>query len=154
MILKKLNPAETEFIANGKKYKIETSLSIERFCEFQILEKEFGYSMDFKKLFNELLDLRKLMNELKFVDSAVKLENLTKGIAMLEKKEPTALKICTLFINTEEEDRSVITPDMMSEKINDWKIEGYDAQSFFSLALNTVNGFTDIYNEMLNRFNK
>lgn len=151
MILKKLDPTKTEFEANGKIYKIETSLSIERFCEFQILEKEFAYSMDFKKMFNELLELREMMNKLKFVDSAVKLENIVKGIVKIEQKEPTALKICALFINTEDEDRSIITEDMISNKIRDWKIEGYEVQGFFMLALNTVNGFTDIYNEMLKR---
>jgi len=154
MNLKKLDPTKTEFTANGKLYKIETQLSIERFCEFQILEKEFAFSLDFKKLFSELLELRQLLNELKLVDGAVKLDNITRGLVRLEKKEPTALKICALFINTEDEDRSTITPDLISEKIDDWKKEGYDAQSFFSLALNTVNGFIDTYNEMLSRLEK
>ena len=46
-----------------------------------------------------------------------------------------------------------IDVDIMQEvaKINDWKLEGYDMQDFFRLALGTVDGYADIYKEMSRR---
>lgn len=142
--LKQLDTTKPSFVANGVTYHIESQLSIERFCEYQLLEKEAGFGMSFKKIFENLQDLHKLMNGVKFVEAAVKLDNLMRGVAKLEEREPTLLKICALFINTEDEDRAVINNDMIVKKIDDWKQE-YDVKGFFTLALNTVDGFMEIY---------
>jgi len=142
--LKRLDLSKQTFEANGTKYFIESSLSIERFCEYQILEKEAGFSMSFRKMFDNLKELHKLMNNVKFVEAAVKLDDMMRGVAKLQEREPTLLKICALFINTEDEDRTVINNDMIVKKIEDWKKE-YDVRDFFTLALNTVDGFLEIY---------
>lgn len=142
--LKRLDLSKQSFEANGTTYYIESGLSIERFCEYQILEKEAGFGLSFKKIFDNLKDLHKLMNEVKFVEAAVKLDNLMRGVAKLEEREPTLLKMCALFINTEDEDRTTINNDMIVKKIEDWKQE-YDVRDFFRLALNTVDGFLEIY---------
>ena len=142
--LKRLDLKKGSFEANGVLYKIETGLSIERFCEYQILEKEAGFGVTFKKVFENLAELHKLMNDIKFVEAAVLLDNIMRGVAKLEEREPTLLKICSLFINSEEEDRTTITDDLISKKIDDWKTE-YDVRDFFTLALNTVDGFLEIY---------
>lgn len=142
--LKKLDLTKSTFVANGVTYHIETQLSIERFCEYQILEKEAGFGLSFKKVFENLKELHALMNGVKFVEAAVKLDNLMRGVAKLEEREPTLLKICALFINTADEDRTTINNDMTMKKIEDWKRE-YDISGFFQLALNTVDGFFQIY---------
>jgi len=142
--LKRLDLSKQSFVANGTTYYIESGLSIERFCEYQILEKEAAFSMSFKKIFENLKDVHRLMNEVKFVEAAVKLDNLMRGVAKLEEREPTLLKMCALFINTEDEDRTTINNDMIVKKIEDWKKE-YDIRDFFQLALNTVDGFLEIY---------
>ena len=49
-------------------------------------------------------------------------------------------------MNTKDEDRSVINDDMISQKLEDWA--EYDVNGFFMQALNTVDGFFQIYNEM------
>lgn len=144
MELKRLDLTKTSFEANGITYHIETALSIERFCEYQILEKEAGMGLSFKKLFEGLKDLWELMNNIQFAEAAVKLDNMMRGIAKLEEREPTLLKICALFINAEGEDKTKINGDMITKKINDWKTE-YDVKDFFTLALNTVDGFLEIY---------
>lgn len=148
---KNIDMTKPSFMANGKEYFIQTHLSIARFCEFQILEKEVGFSMTFAKVFKEINEITEIMNEAKFVDCAVRLDNLRRGVAKLEDKEPSVLKLCTLFINTIDEDPSFWNNDLMTVKIEDWKAEGIDIQDFFQFALSTLNGFTDIFNKMSNR---
>lgn len=144
MELKRLDMSAQSFEANGTTYYIESGMSIERFCEYQILEKEAGFGISFRKMFENLKALHALMNNVKFVEAAVMLDNMMTGVAKMEEKEPTMLKICALFINTKEEDRSIINNDMIVKKIEDWKKE-YDVRDFFTLALNTVDGFLEIY---------
>lgn len=148
---KRIDMTKQSFMANGKEYFITSHLSVARFCEFQILEKEVAFSMNFDNVFKEINEVCELMNETKFVDCAVRLDNLRRGVAKLKDKEPSALKLCTLFINTKDEDPSFWNNDLMTEKIEDWKIEGINVNDFFRLALNTLNGFTDIYNQISER---
>lgn len=135
-------------MANGTEYFIQSNLTIARFCEFQILEKELAFSMSFQSVFKEINEACEMMNEVRFVDVAVKLDNLRRGIAKLEEKEPTALKICTLFINEKNEDLSEWNNDIMTKKIEDWKAEGIAVEDFFQFALNSVGGFISIYKKM------
>ena len=144
--LKKLNPEARSFEAGGKEYFIETQLSISRFHQYQIYEKEAGFGMSFKDMFSNLIKMREELNKVKFVDCAVRLDNLINGMAKLEEKEHVLLKMCALFMNTKDEDRSIINDDIIAEKIEDWS--EYDVNGFFMQALNTVDGFFQIYNEM------
>ena len=145
--LKKLNPEARSFEAGGKEYSIETQLSISRFHQYQIYEKEAGFGMSFKDMFSNLIKMREELNKVKFVDCAVRLDNLINGMAKLEEKEHVLLKMCALFMNTKDEDRGDINDDMITAKIDSWKNE-YEVNGFFTLALNTVNGFFTIYKEM------
>lgn len=144
--LKKLDLENGSFIANGKKYFFEQNLSIKRYAKYQEIEKELGFSMSFKNIFDELLDIKNLMNKVNFVEVAVKLDNLTRSVAKLEEKQPIALRMAALFLNEENEDRTTITEDMINQKIEDWS--EYEVEGFFQLALSSVNGFLDIYNKM------
>lgn len=144
--LKKLDPAATSFEANGKTYYIETELSIDRFHEYQIYEKEAGFGMSFKSLVEALKDAYLDLNQMKAADASVKLHNVLTGISKTAEKEFVLFKICALFMNTADEDRGIINDDMIARKIEDWK--EYEANGFFMQALNTVDGFFQIYNEM------
>ena len=145
--LKTLDPQSRTFEANGKKYIIETKLSIARFHQYQIYEKEAGFSISFSAMVATIRDAYQDLNQLKAADASVKLHNLLAGISKVAEKEHVLLKMCALFINTEDEDRGEIDDDMITAKIEDWKDE-YEVNGFFTLALNTVNGFFQIYNEM------
>lgn len=142
--LKRLDLTTPRFKANGVYYNIEGGLSIERFCMYQILEKEAAFGTSFKDLFQNLKKVHELLNGVKFVEASVLLHNMMNGVAKLEEKQPTLLKMCALFINTDDEDRSTINEDMIAKKINDWKAE-YDVRDFFQVALNTMDGFIEIY---------
>lgn len=145
--LKTLDPQARSFEANGKKYFIETKLSIARFHEYQIFEKEAGFSMSFASMVDAIKEAYQDLNQLKAADASVKLHNLLAGISKVAEKEHVLLKMCALFINTEDEDRGEIDDDLITAKIEDWKNE-YEINGFFMLALNTVNGFLRIYSEM------
>ena len=145
---KRIDMTKPSFFANGKEYFVTSQLSVSRFCEFQIIEKEVAFSMNFDKVFQEINEITELMNQTKFVDCAIRLDNLRRGVARLQDKEPAALKMCSLFINTKDEDPAIWNGDLMTQKIEDWKAEGIAMQDFFTLALNSVTGFIDIYGKM------
>lgn len=140
------------FKANGKIYKVQSVLTIARFCEFQIMEKEIAFSMTFQKVFDEINEACEMFDASRsfgeMAEAKTKLDNLRRGIAKLEEKQPTALKMCALFMNTEDEDATIWNQDLMNQKIEDWTIEGIAIQDFFQFALNSVNGFISIYKKM------
>lgn len=144
--LKVLDKNARSFEANGKTYYIETQLSIARFHEYQIYEKEAGFGLSFKAMVETLKESYQDLNQMKAADASVKLHNLLAGITKTAEKRHVLLKICCLFMNTKDEDRSIINDDIIAEKIEDWS--EYDVNGFFMQALNTVDGFFQIYNEM------
>lgn len=152
---KHIDTTKPSFVANGKEYFITTTMSAGRYCEYQILEKEVGFSTDFKNVFNiineacELFDNARSFGEM--ASARNKLDDLRRGVAKLESKQPTILLLCSLFINTADEDPSTWDRDLAEKKIHDWITEGIDIKDFFSLALNSVNGFIDIFNQMSKR---
>lgn len=143
--LKRIDLQTGKFTANGVDYQIEGNLSIERYAEFQILEKELAYTTTFKGMYDKMVRLRDLMNKMRFVDAAVELNDLLIGVSKIEEREPTVLKICALFMNTPDEDRTTFTQDMITKKIADWKTEGLDMRDFFQVASDSVAGFLEVY---------
>ena len=145
--LKKLDPAARSFEAGGKTYFVETKLSIARFHQDQIYEKEAGLSITFAAIVGTLKEAYQDLNTMKAADASVKIHNLLAGLTNVAEKEHVLLKMCALFMNTEDEDRGEIDDDMISRKIASWENE-YEVDGFFTQALNTVNGFFKIYAEM------
>jgi hypothetical protein len=137
-----IDPATRDFTANGRKYIVENAISFQRWNEYQKLQVELGYSITFKELFEKLGEAYELLNSQKFADSAVCIRGIMKGISDIDAKEtPSALKLCALFINEENEDRRYINEDMINRKVDDWEKEGIDMNSFFQLALHILPGF-------------
>lgn len=143
--LKRIDFEKGKFTANGKDYTIEGALSIERYAELQILEKELAYGFTVKEIFNKLKQLWDFLNKLKFAEAAVLVRDLMAGATRVGERTPTTLKICALFINTENEDRGTITQELINTKIADWKAEGMDMRDFFQVASSSINGFLEVY---------
>ena len=148
MELKRIDFVKNEFVANGKLYKIVSRLPISRYCEFQVLQVELAMGMTVQKLYDKLSILRQVLNQARFVDSAILIGDMTSHMAKLVEKEPTVLKICTLFINTEDEDITTWNNDLVVRKLADWKAEGICADDFFRVAFNTAPGYIEIYNTL------
>jgi hypothetical protein len=143
--LKRIDFEKGTFSANGKEYCIEGGLSIERYAEMQILEKELAYGFTVKGIFDKLRSLWDLLNKLKFAECVIIVNDLMRGAARVQERENAVLKICALFINYEDEDRTAFSQDLMNAKIKDWQTEGIDVRDFFAVALNSVSGFLEVY---------
>lgn len=149
MELKRLDTKEGKFEANGKIYMIESGWSIQRYAMYQKLQIEGAFGVTFKQLYENMNFAFKALNAGKIADAAVTIHNIMNGVLKVERREPDMLRICALFINTADEDRGVITEDQITEKIRDWEGAGYAIQDFFTLALNTINGFIDVYKKLM-----
>jgi hypothetical protein len=143
--LKRIDFEAGTFTANGVNYTIEGTLSIERYAELQIIEKELAYGFTVKSLFDKLKVCWDLLNKMKFAEMAINLNDMMRGVAKVQERQPIILKICALFMNAPDEDRRTITVDMINKKISDWKAEGIAMQDFFQAASSSVNGFSEIY---------
>lgn len=142
--VKRIDLESGVFMANGRLYRIEGLLSMERYAEYQGLEKELIYGMDSKQMFTELRALWDQLNKQQLAASCVKVYDMMKAVQLVQQREATAIKMCTLFCNTDDEDRTIINTAIMTAKINDWKAEGLAAQDFFMLASSSVNGFKEL----------
>lgn len=135
-----------EFTANGSEYVITDSVSVDRWMMLEEFELEFGLGKSLRQIQSGLRESWDAANEQRFGDTCVTLYNMMKGIADIdEKRFPTVIKICSLFINKKGEDIRYYSQSMMEEKAKDWREEGIDMQSFFSLAVSFIPDFTPIY---------
>jgi hypothetical protein len=128
---------------SGKVYFVESSLSVARYAEFQIYEKEMAYGLTMKGLFDKLKALFDLQNKMKFAESVVLLNDLMRGVAKIQERQPAMVKICCLYMNLADEDRGIINQDMIDRKVEDWA--EIDVRDFFTHAIRSVNGLIEIY---------
>lgn len=149
MEVKTLDLKTKEFLANGRKYIISDKISIERYMEYQKLSPLLTFGTNFQELFQQLKKAYAHLNSQKFADSAVIIHNLLSSVASVEQTERIhpALKMAALFINREDEDFSVYNEQLTADKIADWTKEGFNISDFFTLALSSISGFSQAYQE-------
>jgi len=148
--VKRLDLSKSTFEANGVKYRFSSNMCIDRFIEFERLQAHVGFGKDFQNMYTVLKDTYELLNKGKLADASVKIHNLIQGIATnLDKRDHPILEMCALFINREDEDVKTYDEDVMKQKIEDWRKEGYSIEDFFQLAFNFVEGFIPAYNEII-----
>ncbi len=146
-ILKVIDIKTKSFTANGKEYFIEMGgISMERFIEYEKLQVELGYGVTFIQLYDAIKEGYELCNKQKFADLAVKMYNILQGIKTFEERRTPAFELCALFINTKDENRAIITKDIIATKLADWEVEGLDAVPFFQLAVSSLQNFSTAYN--------
>jgi hypothetical protein len=128
---------------SGKKYQTESSLSVERFTQFQVFEKELAYGLSLKGLAEKLQKLMNLVDKMKFAQAAILISDLQRGVSKLYERQPVIMKIAALYINSEDEDRGVFNQDIIDAKLRDWA--DYDIRDFFAVATRSVSGLIEIY---------
>lgn len=143
--LKKLDLNAKTFEANGKKYHIESGLSLERYIMYQKMQIEVGYEVGFYGLFEKVKKIYDLCNQMKFADIAVLSRNILDGITKVDDRKIPGLTLAALFINEENENRLIINNDMVDQKIADWEAEGYDMLPFLQLAISSIPNFSIAY---------
>lgn len=157
--VKRIDFNSGKFDANGKTYYIDVStpLAVGRFGNYEALVNHSTYGTDwysineaFKKIYNALtgndgygMNIMKACN-----DSANMALNMSANIVKrTEQKYHSALLLCTLFLNTSEEDIKRWDMPLAAEKIKDWEAEGLATEDFFSLAMSLIPGFRENYSE-------
>lgn len=132
-------------LRNGKVFKIEPELSIQRWSRLQDLQIEAGFGVTFEDMLKNLRQIYDAANAQRMADAAVIAYNTMNGIKKIADREPVILKMCAIFMNEAEEDRKEITDSMISKKIEAWTEDGVSMDDFFALALNTLKGFIEAY---------
>lgn len=144
MELSNTDSSVKSFEANGKTYYVESRLSIERFIAFQKLEVELAYGGGFLGVMKSLNKSIEHLNKTEWVNAAVELTNVRESIIKQDKtKRVPAVDICSLFINTKDEDRRIITDEMLEEKQKDFEAAGIPIDFFFQLAHSLVIGLKE-----------
>jgi len=152
--LRDLEPDTQEFIANGKQYRVYSSVSIDRWEQYELLQIEAGLGRTFDQLVGTLRDALQMCNEVAsgkpvFADLAIMLRDQLVGLTLIdERRTPAILKLCTLFINREGEDVRYIDEGLMQSKIDDWRKEGISVRFFFGFALRSIPGFFEAFTEL------
>lgn len=149
MEVKSIDFSKKEFMANGKKYIISDKISINRYAQYQKILPQLTYGLSFDEIFKALRAAYDNLNKQKFADSSVIIHNLMNGISKVEETSRIhpALKIASMFINTESEDVKIYDEEIANKKIEDWMQEGYSMSDFFNLALSSIQGFREQYLE-------
>ena len=138
-----------EFTANGNRYVIRTSLTVNRFEQFEKLQVRVGYGVDFRQMFGNMRKAFDYLNESQPADAAIILYNLMNGIKNnIDGRDNEVLDLCCLFICREDEDVAEYNPELNKLKKEDWAKEGIAMESFFFLAFNLVNGFIPVYQQV------
>lgn len=135
------------FIANGKRYFIEGKISIDRKIYSDKLLVEVASGSSVGESFNDLKKLFDLLNEKKFAECAVKIHDKMNGLKNWKERKDTVLSLCALYINREDEDRRVITDEIIKDKIADWQEEGIEYNFFLTMAYSLLRGLIKIWND-------
>jgi len=139
---------ESVFTANGTKYYIHKSLTVERYKAFQKMQIELGFGVGFAAVYEGMAKAYGLLNKQQFADAAVVLHNMMNSIKGLDEREHPALILCALFINKEGEDLNVVDDGVIMSKIEDWKAEGIPADFFFGFCQNLIQDYMKILKEL------
>lgn len=152
-----------KFTANDIDYTIRTAdegVSISRFNEYQRMSAMIGFGATFQKIYENISQAIKYANgvvsgENTFTDLVLHLNAMRESILEAsEDRNSIALYVCTLFITREGEDLTTWSIEDAKDKIDDWNREGYSAEDFFFLALNSVGGFKNAYLELIERLSE
>ena len=143
-----------KFSANGNDYVIMEYLSIARHSKFNNIVPKMVFGTDFNGMFAFMSDIYKLstsgespIKQLHQISlKAINMMDSVKNIK--ENDHEPFMEMAALFINRVDEDHSTITDQMIQDKINDWKIAGFDPYDFFLLAINSVSGLKDRWKEL------
>ena len=148
-----LDPALVRsFEANGRTYHVEShcalSVTRDRFLERFTLWAAFSRSGDsFRKELRKAYDS---LNAGRMADAVVHIDNLLRGSIEAETKNHPVLYICTLFINSSDEDRAEFSMELAEEKIRDWSRIG--REFFFTLATSFLQSIGDDLNKATQTF--
>jgi len=149
---KTIDFAKGEFEAMGKKYFILSSISLDRMIAYYKHAPEFTYGLDWKKIYDNNELKMKYINEHKQGEaySLCKLENeYIANFKHEQTKYDACLRLASIFIVREDEDPAIYDYQFQEQKFADWRKEGLEYSSFFSLVANTLPNYLKVYKQSL-----
>lgn len=143
--LKRINFETKKFVANGVEYFIEENLSFDRLEMYEQLEVELGLGLRLETVLKKLDEQKHCYDEGRHADAIIINHELrTSAYHKLDHKTNAAFEMCALFMNRDDEDRSIITKDMIKSKVEDWRGE-YAVNDFFSFAIASIPKYLSAY---------
>lgn len=145
--IKELSPTVREFMANGVMYYRSDRLSIERYTLMQKFSLRDSLALTLpefmKRLQGLIADLDKVIihKEMILADYVSNIYNLIYSVRTLDAEYPIEAQFATLFFNREDEDVSIMTPELMKSKIHDWNVEGIGIDFFKGFFLESLKTF-------------
>lgn len=133
------------FEANGKTYKANVELSIDRWLKMQSFQIQLGFGVEYEEMQQNWKKVLEYANTQKFTDIAVLGYNMVNGVSKVYSRQPLILKFCALFFNTPDEDLSTISDAQIEAKIEDWTKEGLGIDGFFVFSLAQAKGLKEDY---------
>lgn len=127
------------FIANGKKYKVSDSFSIGRLSAVSLLEEELSILGAKSDSLSIMVKAMEFINTYEPGEAYALLRNKVHSENNNIKLMHYSLRICTAYINYEDEDLRYLTEENIKEKLNDWSEEGLDVRPFFIFAKQVAN---------------
>lgn len=138
--LKEIPKNSQVFTANGTEYFIEDNLSIDRWIFMNELVIQLGFGVEYEEMQQNWFKVIDMADKQKFSSIVIMAHNMVNGVSKIYSREPMILKFCALFMNTKDEDRGTITEDVITRKIEDWKVEGLGINGFLEFSLLKVKG--------------
>ena len=128
--------SDSSFWANGVKYTIQDTLTVERYEQYELLETQLHWGVDFKTMFDNLKQVYEQLEKSKPASAAVLVNNMLLGTAYVpENRANPVLLMCTLFMTRPGENLSAWSMTDAYAKIEDWKAEGLAVRFFFHAAM-------------------
>jgi hypothetical protein len=133
--MKKIAPDAKEFEANGRRYRVVSSLTVSRYEDFELFQLEVGIGRSFEAIQQSINHAYRLCNrvvkgEEVFAELAILLRDMSIGASLAGTHTPHAvLKMCALFLVRDEEDLSRCPNELIEDKINDWREAGSTVES-------------------------
>lgn len=144
--LKRIHFADKHFVANGKIYYIEDIVAPRRWAQLLRYEVELGFGQTFENIYKAANKGFNSINDGRMADAAVGYHNIIHMCKNgLEERVPAALRMCAVCMNTADEDRKILTDQMIKIKMDDWAEEGIAIVDFFDFAANTIPGYINVY---------
>lgn len=135
----------SSFVANGRTYFVMDNFSIGRFDKIEDLEHELLQFSDKRTCHQVMVSAMKKINECSPGDAYMQLYNKVDSDQRNAKIIHYTLRLCTAYINTEDEDIRYLPDELIKRKIDDWSAEGLSARPFLVFAASACRGLLEYY---------
>lgn len=130
-------------------YQMEADISIDRFNAYQRWETEAAFGLTYKKMMGNWRRVWDMVQEGgRIGEIGVIAYNTMQGVTRLDENDDACLKLCSVFLNAKDEDRTILDLAVVDRKIQHWREAGVPIQFFIQLSAILINGFIDDYNKI------